>query len=56
MLGVRYSQLWNALRNDRFPAPPRNSSGAYIWSPKDIEAARKGLANDRRRNRRKEAV
>jgi hypothetical protein len=45
--------LWNALRQGRFPAPGRNGSGDYIWTPEDIEAARQGIAIDRRSCRKK---
>jgi hypothetical protein len=49
MLGYTPIHLINAIHADRFPAPARNQHGFYEWSAADIEAARVGLAIDRRR-------
>ena len=43
-LGVGYWRLIGLLRSKRLPAPQKDSSGDYLWTPEDIERARQALA------------
>jgi hypothetical protein len=52
--------LISLIRGGRMPAPPRDSSGRYVWRPGDVEAARRAMGTGRRRrehrgNRRRPA-
>ena len=49
-LGVSYYQLQYLVNAARIPAPAKNISGGYEWSPEDIERAREALV--RRREQR----
>ncbi len=50
LLGCTYWQLFGRIRSGTLPKPPKDSSGDYCWSPKDVAAARKVLrAAERRR-------
>jgi hypothetical protein len=51
-LGISYAKLWSLIRTDRLSAPPKNSSGDYLWQPADLERARVALQIDRRRRPR----
>jgi hypothetical protein len=42
--GVAYWRLIGLLRSKRLPAPQKDSSGDYLWTPEDIERARQALA------------
>jgi hypothetical protein len=42
-LGVTYHRLIGLLRFNKIPAPVRDSSGDYLWSPDDITRARQAL-------------
>jgi hypothetical protein len=48
-LGISYSRLCWLLRADKLTPPLKDSSGDYVWADKDVEAARRALAIDRRR-------
>ncbi len=48
-LGVPLSRLRSLFATGRLAPLEKDSSGDYIWSEADIEAARKALAVDRRR-------
>jgi hypothetical protein len=54
-LGTTYYRLISALRCGKLPPPAKDCSGDFIWTPKDIENARRALAVDLRR-RKREAV
>jgi hypothetical protein len=43
-LGVGYWRLIGLLRSKRLPAPQKDSSGDYVWTPQDVERARQVLA------------
>jgi len=49
LLGIPYSRLTSLLRAAKLPAPQKDSSGDYWWSPGDLDAARRALTLDRRR-------
>ena len=51
-LGIKYHRLISLLRAEKLNAPQKDTSGDYIWSDADINAARKALTID---GRRKEA-
>jgi hypothetical protein len=38
-----YLRLINLIRYGKIPAPPKDSSGDYIWSSEDLERARQAL-------------
>jgi hypothetical protein len=42
-----YTQLMNLIRCRKIKAPAKDSSGDYIWTEADIEAARLALARRR---------
>jgi hypothetical protein len=48
-LDVPPYRLTNLVRYRRIPAPPKDSSGDFLWSPADLERARQALAAGRRR-------
>jgi hypothetical protein len=49
-LGTTYHRLMGLIRFDKLnPAPQRDSSGHYVWSPEDMERARAALLVDFRR-------
>lgn len=52
-LGISYYQLFGLLRSDKLPPPEKDSSGDYVWTDADMEAARKALAIDLRGKTRK---
>jgi hypothetical protein len=47
LLGVGYWRLIGLLRSKRLPRPQKDSSGDYLWTPEDIERARRALAGRR---------
>jgi hypothetical protein len=49
ILNVPIPQLHAMLRCRRMREPQRDSSGRFIWTPEDVEEARRALATDRRR-------
>jgi len=52
-LGVPYHRLFSLLRYGVVPTPQqRDSSGHYLWSDADVEAARRAIeARDAKKNR-----
>jgi hypothetical protein len=42
-LGVPYYRLFELIRSGKLPPPPKDTSGDYVWSEQDIEAARRAL-------------
>ncbi len=36
-------QMYYLVRTNKIPAPPKDSSGDYIWGARDVEAARRAL-------------
>ena len=46
--GWSVSNLRQGIHDGRFPAPKLKINGGWLWSAEEIEAARKGLAIDRR--------
>ena len=55
-LGIPYSHLASLLRSGKFPPPQKDSSGDFLWSPQDLEAARRAMALDRRRKKAPEVA
>ncbi len=55
LIGCTYGQLIGALRARKFPLPPKDSSGDFVWDKVHIDAARRAIAIDMRlkENRRK---
>jgi hypothetical protein len=43
-LGKPYWVVYAMVRSGRIPAPPKDSSGDYVWTAADIERARAALA------------
>ncbi len=54
-LGVPPNSLLCLVYQGRMAAPPRDSSGRYLWRPSDLEGARKALQTDRRKRSRCQA-
>jgi hypothetical protein len=52
-LGVQYWTLHQLIRQRSIPAPAKDSSGDFVWSPEDLDRARQALAA--RRPARKES-
>jgi hypothetical protein len=48
-IGIAPSHLYSLIRSGKVPAPPKDSSGDYLWDQDALEAAREALAVDRRR-------
>jgi hypothetical protein len=48
-LGISYYHLISLLRSKKLPAPQKDSSGDYIWTDADLDAAREALRIDHRR-------
>jgi hypothetical protein len=48
-LGTTYHRLISLLRSEKLSPPAKDSSGDYVWSDADLEAARKALSIDRRK-------
>ena len=48
-LGISYWSLINLLRSRKLAPPRKDSSGDYLWTKRDLAAARKALAAGRRR-------
>ncbi len=48
-LGVGYYRLLNLMRLGKLTPPAKDSSGDYIWTDEDLEAARFALTIDFRR-------
>jgi hypothetical protein len=44
LIGVSYYRLIGLLRSRRLAPPQKDTSGDYIWTPEDIEGARKALS------------
>jgi hypothetical protein len=47
-LGVGYYVLLGLIRGKRIRPPAKDSSGDYVWTESDVEAARQALAARRR--------
>jgi hypothetical protein len=43
-LGVTYSRLFTLIREGKEVPPAKDSSGDYVWTEQDVEAARQALA------------
>jgi hypothetical protein len=43
LLGTTYHRLFGLVRYGKIPAPQKDSSGDYVWSRRDLAAARKAL-------------
>lgn len=50
-LGVPYYRLIGLLRSEKLQPPQKDSSGDYVWTDADLEAARQAMAIDYRRKR-----
>jgi DNA-binding transcriptional MerR regulator len=48
-LGVAYSRLFALIREGKLVPPAKDSSGDYVWTEQDVEAARQALASRGRR-------
>jgi predicted site-specific integrase-resolvase len=48
-LGISYARLINLMRSGKLAPPKKDSSGDYLWTEADMEAARKALMIDRRK-------
>jgi hypothetical protein len=49
-LSTTYHRLMGLIRFAKLDPPPaRDSSGHYVWSPKDLQRARQALVTDLRR-------
>jgi hypothetical protein len=42
-IGVSYVRLYNLLRYRKIDPPARDTSGDFVWSPKDVDAAQKAI-------------
>jgi hypothetical protein len=51
LLAVNYPLVRSLIRDGRMEAPPKDTSGHYLWSESDIERARAALKVDRRRKK-----
>ena len=50
-LGISYDRLVSLLRSRKITPPQKDTSGDYLWSDEDLNAARLALAlSDRRRS------
>lgn len=47
-LGVPYNRLMMWIRNGKLAPPAKDSSGDYIWSASEVEAAKLSLRKSRR--------
>ncbi len=45
LLGTTYHKLFGLVRYGKIPAPSKDSSGDYLWRPKDLAAARRALGS-----------
>jgi hypothetical protein len=45
VLGTTYWTIISLIRSNRVPAPEKDISGDYIWTPKDLQLARNALEN-----------
>lgn len=48
-LGISYSRLHGLLRAEKMAAPQKDTSGDYVWTDEDLEAARRAMVLDYRR-------
>jgi len=48
-LGIPYYRLIGLLRSEKLQPPQKDSSGDYVWTDDDLEAARRAMAVDLRR-------
>jgi len=53
-LGISYCRLFGLLRAKKVCAPTKDASGDYLWNEEDLAAARKALAQDRRRKEKRQ--
>jgi hypothetical protein len=53
MLDVPYYRLFALIRDGKLAPPPKDSSGDYVWTERDIEGARRALLT---RGGRREAL
>jgi hypothetical protein len=51
-LGIGLARIFNSLRARKLRAPAKGPTGSYWWGPSDVDALRKALATDGRRERR----
>jgi DNA-binding transcriptional MerR regulator len=56
IVGIPTSHLYSLLRAGRLAPPMRDDSGDYLWSERDIEAARQALRMPRRQRARQQPV
>jgi hypothetical protein len=47
-IGVSYVVLYNLLRYRKIQPPVRDTSGDFVWSPSDIDAAKRAIENNLR--------
>ena len=47
-LGISYWHLISLLRSEKLQAPPKDSSGDFVWTEQDLDAARRALEVGRR--------
>ena len=48
-LGIPYYRLIGMLRSAKIQPPQKDSSGDYLWTDADLQAARQAMAIDYRR-------
>jgi hypothetical protein len=48
MLNIDYWLLASWIKRRRIPMPARDSAGRYLWTRREIEAARQLIGTDRR--------
>jgi DNA-binding transcriptional MerR regulator len=51
-IGITEANLHYLLRAKKITSPERDSSGHYVWTHKDIQAARSALRIDRRKTKK----
>jgi hypothetical protein len=56
-IGTTYHRLMGLIRFAKLdPAPDRDSSGHFVWSPEDLDRARQALQIDMRRHKARQGV
>jgi hypothetical protein len=53
LLGQSPANLIAGIREGRFPPPEKDELGHYVWTARDIEAARTAMRRDKRFGKRK---
>jgi hypothetical protein len=51
-LGIHYSHLISLIGYHKIAAPPKDTSGDYVWSEADLTAAREALRTGRSRRQK----